>query len=162
VVTSGKGTPVGVLNLIGRVFLGSYDCPFRAADAALKELRERGARVVIVDMHGEATSEKVAMGWYLDGRVAAVLGSHTHVQTADERVLPKGTAYQTDVGMCGPRDSIIGMRRDEVLHRFLTQMPVRFEVAKGDLLLQGALVEVDEETGRAKTIERIQELHEPC
>jgi hypothetical protein len=113
--------------------------------------------VIIVDMHAEATSEKVAMGWHLDGRVTAVLGSHTHVQTADERVLPQGTAYLTDAGMCGPRDSVIGVKRDLVIQRFLTQMPTRFEVAPGPALLQGALIDVDEDSGRARSITRIQQ-----
>ena len=108
-------------------------------------------------MHGEATSEKVAMGWYLDGRVSAVIGSHTHVQTADERILPRGTAYLSDAGMCGPRDSVIGVKRELVLDRFLTQMPTRFEVATGPALLQGALVDVDEGSGRATAIQRIQQ-----
>jgi 2',3'-cyclic-nucleotide 2'-phosphodiesterase len=153
---SRSGVDVGVVNLIGRVFMASYDCPFRAADAALESLRSR-TRIVIVDMHAEATSEKVAMGWYLDGRVTAVLGSHTHVQTSDDRVLPEGTAYITDVGMCGPRDSVIGVKRDLVIQRFLTQMPTRFEVASGPALLQGALVDVDEGSGRARSITRIQQ-----
>ncbi len=155
VKTSRSGVKVGVLNLIGRVFMGTYDCPFRAADAALASLRER-TPVIFVDMHAEATSEKVAMGWYLDGRVSAVVGSHTHVQTADERVLPGGTAYLTDAGMCGPIDSVIGMRREPVLQRFLTQMPSRFEVASGPALVQGAIVDIDETTGRATAIERVQ------
>jgi len=153
---SRSGVEVGVVNLIGRVFMGNYDCPFRAVDAALETLRPR-ARVVIVDMHGEATSEKVAMGWYLDGRVSAVVGSHTHVQTADERILPQGTAYLSDAGMCGPRDSVIGVKRELVLDRFLSQMPTRFEVATGPALLQGALIDVDEASGRATTITRVQQ-----
>ncbi len=151
-----NGVAVGVLNLIGRVFMSPYDCPFRVADAALAQLRER-ALVVLVDMHAEATSEKVAMGWYLDGRVTAVVGSHTHVQTADERVLPGGTAYLTDAGMCGPRDSVIGMKREQVMERFLTQMPSRFEVAGGEALVQGAIVDVDHSSGRARSIRRVQE-----
>ena len=156
---SRSGIAVGVVNLIGRVFMGSADCPFRAADAILDTLHER-ARVVFVDMHAEATSEKVAMGWHLDGRVSAVVGSHTHVQTADERLLPGGTAYLTDAGMCGPRDSVIGVRREQVLHRFVTQMPTRFEVASGPVLVQGALVDVEEQSGRATAIERVQRLVE--
>lgn len=155
-----SGGRVGVVNLIGRVFMGDYDSPFAAADRALEEIRD-AADVVLVDMHGEATSEKTAMGWYLAGKVSAVVGSHTHVQTADERILPGGTAYLTDAGMCGPIDSVIGMRPDEVLRRFLTQMPVRFEVAKGPVVLQGALVEVDPASGRATAVERLQETHEP-
>jgi calcineurin-like phosphoesterase len=109
-------------------------------------------------MHAEATSEKVAMGWYLDGRVSAVIGSHTHVQTADERVLPAGTAYLTDAGMCGPRDSVIGVKREPVIQRFLTQMPTRFEVATGPVLVQGAIVDVDVTTGKAQSVSRLQKL----
>lgn len=159
VVRSREGVSVAVLNLIGRAFLGTYDCPFRAADRALEEIADL-ADVVFVDMHAEATSEKVAMGWYLDGRVAAVVGSHTHVQTADERLLPCGTAYLTDAGMCGPLDSVLGMRRDAVLDRFLHQRPVRFEVAKGGGAIQGVWVDVDPETGGARGIGRIQESYE--
>ena len=159
VKVSRNGTPVAVINLIGRVFMNTYDCPFRGADAVLETLRER-AGVIIVDMHAEATSEKVAMGWHLDGRVTAVIGTHTHVQTADERVLPNGTAYLTDAGMCGPRDSVIGVRREQVLRRFLTQMPGRFEVADGPVLVQGVIVDVDETTGRARAIRRFQEVVE--
>lgn len=156
VKASRSGVRVGVLNLIGRVFMGSYDCPFRVADTALESLRMQ-AQVILVDMHAEATSEKVAMGWHLDGRVSAVVGSHTHVQTADDRVLPQGTAYLTDAGMCGPRDSVIGVRREQVIQRFLTQMPSRFEVAAGPALLQGAVIDVDEATGRACAITRLQQ-----
>lgn len=154
-----RGEPVGVINLIGRVFMGTYDCPFRTVDGVLASIRER-ARVVLVDMHAEATSEKVAMGWYLDGRVSAVVGSHTHVQTADERILPGGTAYVTDAGMCGPIDSVIGVSREQVLRRFLTQMPTRFEVADGRVLVQGVVVDVDYATGKATSIRRIQEVVE--
>lgn len=153
---SRSGVAVGVVNLIGRVFMNNYDDPFRAADTALAALAGR-ASVVVVDMHGEATSEKVAMGWYLDGRASVVVGSHTHVQTADERILPQGTAYLTDAGMCGPRDSVIGVKRDLVIQRFLTQMPTRFEVASGPALLQGAIVDVDEQSGRATAITRLQQ-----
>jgi metallophosphoesterase (TIGR00282 family) len=155
------GVEVGVVNLIGRAFMGSYDCPFRAADRVVEAMAGK-ADVVVVDMHAEATAEKVAMGWYLDGRVAAVIGSHTHVQTADERLLPGGTAYLTDAGMCGPIDSVIGMRREEVIGRFLDQRPVHFEVAKGPVILQGALIDVDERTGRARAISRVQERSEAC
>jgi 2',3'-cyclic-nucleotide 2'-phosphodiesterase len=150
------GVRVGVVNLIGRVFMGIYDCPFRAADQALLEIAGE-ADVIVVDMHAETTSEKVAMGWYLCGRVGMVVGSHTHVQTADERVLPGGTAYLTDAGMCGPTDSVIGMRREEVLRRFLSQRPERFEVAKGPILLQGAIADVDASSGRATAIRRLRE-----
>ena len=150
------GTPVAVVNLIGRVFMGPADCPFRVADAVLPEIRA-ATPVIVVDMHGEATSEKVGMGRYLDGRVTAVIGSHTHVQTADETVLPGGTAVLCDAGMCGPEDSVLGVRTDRVLERFVRQMPVRFEVASGPVLVQGALVDVDATTGRATAIGRIRE-----
>ena len=160
VKTSRHGISVAVVNLIGRVFMNNYDCPFRVVDAVLTSLRER-AKVVVVDMHAEATSEKVAMGWYLDGRVSAVIGSHTHVQTADERILPEGTAYLTDAGMCGPRDSVIGVKRKPVVERFLTQMPTRFEVADGPALVQGVIVDVDDATGRARGIERFQFVVDP-
>src|SRR4029079_5112567 len=142
------GTPVGVVNLIGRVFMGPADCPFRAIDAVLPDVA-REARVVLVDMHAEATSEKVGMGRSLDGRVSVVVGSHTHVQTADEAVLSGGTAVLSDAGMCGPEDSILGVRTDRVLERFLTQLPTRFDVAAGAVIVQGASIEIDESTGRA-------------
>jgi metallophosphoesterase (TIGR00282 family) len=145
---------VTVVNLQGRVFMTNTNCPFRAADEALESLSPNS--IIIVDMHAEATSEKVAMGWYLDGRVSAVLGTHTHVATADTRVLPKGTAFVCDVGMTGARDSVIGDDVDCVLRRFLTALPVRLEVASGPILvLNSVLVEVDEETGRARRIQRI-------
>ncbi|MEB2285834.1 MAG: metallophosphoesterase [Polyangiaceae bacterium UTPRO1] len=153
------GEPVAVINLIGRVFMGAHDCPFRTVDSVLDSVRGR-ARVILVDMHAEATSEKVAMGWYLDGRVSVVVGSHTHVQTADERILPGGTAYLTDAGMCGPTNSVIGVSREGVLRRFLTQMPTRFEVADGPVAVQGVVVEVDDTTGKAKSIRRLQEIVE--
>jgi len=149
--------PVGVLNLIGRVFMPPADCPFRAAAAAIDALRAQAA-IIFVDMHAEATSEKVAMGRHLDGRVSAVIGSHTHIQTADEGILPAGTAYLTDAGMCGPEDSVLGVRTDRVIERFLSQLPQRFDVAAGPVLVQGARVEIDEMTGRATNIRRIREL----
>lgn len=148
--------PVGVINLMGRVFMPPVECPFRAADRALDALQGRAA-VIVVDMHAEATSEKVAMGRYLDGRTALVIGSHTHVQTADETVLPGGTAYLTDAGMCGPEDSVLGVRSDRVIERFLSQLPTRFDVAAGPVLVQGAIVEMDETNGRAIAIRRIRE-----
>ena len=147
---------VAVLNLIGRVFMAPVDCPFRAADEALADIR-REASIVFVDMHAEATSEKVAMGRFLDGRVSAIVGSHTHIQTADETVLPGGSAYLTDAGMCGPEDSVLGVRTDRVVERFLTQMPTRFEVATGAVLVQGAVIDIDGETGRAQSIRRVRE-----
>lgn len=145
---------VAVLNLMGRVFMAPIDCPFRKADEILPELR-RETPIILVDMHAEATSESVAMGWYLDGRVTAVVGTHRHVQTADERILPGGTAYITDLGMTGPVDSVIGVDRELILQRFLTQMPIRFEPARGPAALHGALIALDPETGRASDIRRI-------
>ncbi len=157
VCETASGIPVAVVNLIGRVFMDSVDCPFRMAEALLAELQPR-TRTIIVDMHAEATSEKAALGWFLAGKVTAVIGSHTHVQTADDRILPGGTAYMTDAGMCGPRDSVIGVRREQVIQRFLTRMPVRFEVAGGPVLVQGALIDVEPETGHARAIRRVQEV----
>ena len=153
VVPAPDGTPVAVLNLAGRVFMSPLDCPFRTADRELEAL-SRKAKVIIVDMHAEATSEKIAMGWYLDGRVSAVLGTHTHVQTADDRVLPKGTAYLTDVGMTGPFDSVIGIQKDSIMQRFLLQIPNKFDIAKGDVRLQGAVVDVAAD-GRVAGLERL-------
>ena len=156
VVQTRNHAPVGILNLCGRVFMGpSFRCPFRTADEALTDLRKK-TRVIVVDMHAEATSEKIALGWYLDGRVSAVLGSHTHVQTADEKILPKGTAYLTDVGMNGPYHSVLGREVAHVLERFLTQMPRRLEVAREDARLMGAVVDIDPESGTALSINRIQ------
>ena len=146
------GVDYAVLQLQGRVFMTAIDDPFRTADGLLAALR---AKVIVVDFHAEATSEKVAMGWYLDGRVTAVLGTHTHVPTADERILPHGTAYQTDVGMSGPYDSIIGVEKELVLHKFLSGMPGKFEAAKGNPKMCAALVTCDPATGRASAIQRI-------
>ena len=145
---------VAVLNLMGRVFMLPIDCPFQKADEILPELR-KDTPIIIVDMHAEATSESQAMGWHLDGRVSAVVGTHRHVQTADERVLPKGTAYITDLGMTGPTDSVIGVDKDLALQRFLSQMPNRFEPAKGPVSLHGAVIRIDPETGRGLSIERL-------
>ena len=159
--TPGRGVGVvgklGVINLEGRVFMKPLDCPFRAADKLIAKLHEDGVRCILVDMHCEATSEKNAMGHYLDGRVSAVVGSHTHIQTADDRVLRGGTAYVTDVGMCGPWDSVIGLRKENAIERFLTQRHSPFEMATADVRLQGAIVEIDDETGRARSIARVQE-----
>ncbi len=157
VISTPDGRKLGVLNLEGRVFMKAIDDPFRAALEGVEALRAEGATAILVDMHCEATSEKNAMGWFLDGKVAAVLGTHTHVQTADARVLAGGTAFQTDVGMCGPWDSIIGVKKELVLERFLSARPVSFEPAKRDVWLQGALVDVDDETGLARGIARVQE-----
>ncbi len=151
------GRRLGVVNLEGRVFMRNLDDPFQAAEEQIRTLKAEGVVCILVDMHCEATSEKNAMGHFLDGRVSAVVGTHTHVQTADERVLPGGTAYITDVGMCGPWDSVIGVKKDLVLQRFLTQRPVGFEPARRDVRLQGALIDVDDATGKARSIQRVQE-----
>lgn len=144
-----------VVNAIGRVFMGSADDPFRAVDAVLDQLGESAPKVRILDWHAEATSEKLAMGWHLDGRFSAVLGTHTHVPTADARVLPGGTALVCDAGMVGPRDSILGVRTDIIVERFRTGMPVRFQVAEGPVVFNSVLVDIDEQTGRARSIERV-------
>jgi len=152
-------TPKGrvtVINLVGRVFMPPMDCPFRAVDALLAREPNMG-KVILVDFHAEATSEKMAMGRHLDGRVSAVVGTHTHVQTSDEIILPKKTAYLTDLGMTGPKDSIIGCDYTAVMSRFLTGMPAKFEVAEHNVALEGALIDVDESTGRARKITRIRE-----
>jgi metallophosphoesterase (TIGR00282 family) len=149
------GVPIAVINLMGRVFMPPCDNPFPAADRALASLQGK-ARLILVDMHAEATSEKQAMGHHLDGRATAVLGTHTHVQTADETILPGGTAYITDVGMTGPYESVIGIEKNLALKKFLTGLPVRFTTAKRDPRLCGVLLEADPETGRALLIERIQ------
>jgi metallophosphoesterase (TIGR00282 family) len=148
------GIPVAVINLEGRVFMHNLDSPFLVADRLLAELDPK-VKVVFVDFHAEATSEKQALGFYLDGRVSAVVGTHTHVPTADERVLPQGTALLTDVGMTGPYESVIGMRVDKVLKRFLLQTPASFEVAKRDVRLAAVVIDVDEQTGKARGIERL-------
>jgi len=157
VVETRSGARLGVINLEGRVFMKPLECPFRTADRLIEQMRADGVACILVDMHCEATSEKNAMGHYLDGRVSAVLGSHTHIQTADERVLRGGTAYITDVGMCGPWDSVIGLRKENAIERFLTQRHAPFDLAQGDVYLQGAIVGIDEETGRARSILRVQE-----
>lgn len=151
-----KGAPVAVINLQGRTFMLPIDCPFRAADAILAQLPDE-VKIVLVDFHAEATSEKQALAHYLDGRVSALVGTHTHVQTADECLLPKGTAFVTDVGMVGPIDSVIGVRKEQVIDRFLHGLPVRFEVASGKTRIEGLLVDVDESTGRASSAVRVRE-----
>jgi 2',3'-cyclic-nucleotide 2'-phosphodiesterase len=147
-----SGVDYAVLNLMGRVFMSNTNDPFHAANDILAKIK---ARVIVLDFHAEATSEKVAMGWHLDGRVTAVLGTHTHIPTADQRVLPGGTAYQTDVGMSGPYDSVIGVEKELVLHRFLTGLPGKFEAAKGNPKMCAALIACDPATGRASDIQRI-------
>ena len=149
-----NGVPVAVINAMGRVFMTAIDDPFRVVMDEIGAVRER-AKVIFVDFHAEATSEKVAMGWYLDGKVTAVVGTHTHVQTADERVLPQGTAYITDVGMTGPHDSVIGVERGAIIQRFLTGLPQRFETATENPRLNGVVVKADETTGRALSVERV-------
>src|SRR5437868_12413922 len=148
------GRSVGVVNVMGRVFMLNIDDPFTVVLREIQALKER-TRVVFVDFHAEATSEKIAMGWHLDGRVTAMVGTHTHVQTADERILPKGTAYLTDVGMTGPHDSIIGVDIDAALGRFLNAMPARFETATANPRLNAVIIDADEKTGHATEIERL-------
>jgi len=154
IIQANNEVKVGVINLMGRVYMSTLECPFRTADGIIEEISKQ-TKIIVVDMHAEITSEKVAMGWYLDGKVSAVIGTHTHVPTADERILPQGTAYITDVGMTGPLDSIIGIKKEIILKKYLTQMPLRFEVATGDLVFAGAVVEIDEKTGKARSIRRI-------
>ena len=149
-----SGFDYAVLNLQGRIFMSPIDCPFRTADAQLATIPAQ-VKVRIVDIHAEASSEKIALGWYLDGRVTAVLGTHTHIPTADEVVLPDGTAFVTDLGMTGPYDSVIGIDKQLVIQKFLNQLPARFEVAKGDVRLHAVLIEADPQTGRALSIQRI-------
>jgi metallophosphoesterase (TIGR00282 family) len=150
------GQPYAVMNLQGRVFMSSCDDPFRKADELLADIEKNsGAKVILLDIHGEATSEKSALGWYLDGRITAVLGTHTHIPTADERILPQGTAYQTDVGMSGPYDSVIGVETELVLKKFLTGMPGKFEAAKGNPKMCATLIGCDGGSGRAYHIQRI-------
>jgi metallophosphoesterase (TIGR00282 family) len=147
-----NGTEYAVINLQGRVFMAANDDPFRVADELISKIK---AKVILVDLHAEATSEKVSLGWYLDGRVTAVVGTHTHIPTADERVLPAGTAYITDVGMTGPYESVIGVNKDQIIGRFMNNMPVRFEAATGDVRLSAVIVECDEKTGKASKVERL-------
>jgi len=150
-----NGVMVGVVNAMGRVFMTPLDDPFRVVLEQIDLVKAAGAQIVFVDFHAEATSEKVAMGWHLDGKVAAVVGTHTHVQTADDRVLPKGTAYITDVGMTGPHDSVIGVDRLAIVHRFVSAMPQRFDTATENPRLNGVVVQADETTGRATSISRV-------
>lgn len=154
VAQTGDGRAVGVVNVMGRVFMLNIDDPFAVVLREIEEIRHR-ARIILVDFHAEATSEKVAMGWHLDGKVTAVIGTHTHVQTADERILPGGTAYLTDAGMTGPHDSVIGMEKEPSLGRFLNGMPGRFEPATGNPRLNGVVIVADEKTGKATSVTRI-------
>src|SRR2546426_2716236 len=154
VLKTRSGVPMGVLNLMGRVFMNDIECPFRTADREIEILREQ-AKVIFVDFHAEATAEKIALCWYLDGRVSAVVGTHTHVQTADEQIFPKGTGYLTDAGMTGPHDSVIGVQKELAIRKFLTQLPTRFEPPTGGVKLHGVHLDLDEETGRCRYIERV-------
>jgi 2',3'-cyclic-nucleotide 2'-phosphodiesterase len=156
ILTTRSGKEAAVLNLQGRVFMPPTDDPFRVVDAELAKLPKH-IKVIFVDMHGEATSEKVAMGWYLDGRVSAVVGTHTHIPTADETILPGGTAFMTDVGMAGPFYSVIGVIKEDVIHRFLTSIPNKFEAASQDARLNAVFIDVDSSTGKARAIQRIHE-----
>jgi metallophosphoesterase (TIGR00282 family) len=156
IVPARDGTPVGLISLLGRLYTRPVDCPFKAVDAELKKL-EDNVRCVIVDMHAEATGEKALMGRYLDGRVSAVLGTHTHVQTADERIFPGGTAFLTDLGMTGPYESILGRRIDRIMQTTITFIPSPFDVATDDVRLAGAIVDVDPATGKARAIRRVME-----
>ncbi len=154
VIESSSGVKVGILNLMGRVFMEPLDCPFRTAEKEIARLRLI-TPVIIIDMHAEATSEKIALGWFLDGKVSCVFGTHTHIQTADERILPKGTAFITDLGMTGPYDSVIGRRIEQILERFLTSLPHKSDVAEGNVQMRGILLEVNPATGKAVSVERI-------
>ena len=156
VIRTPDGRMLGVLNLEGRVFMKSLDDPFRVGERLVGELR-RTTPCILVDMHCEATSEKNAMGAWLDGKVSAVVGTHTHVQTADERILPGGTAFITDVGMCGPLDSVIGIKKEQSIERFMTQRPNQYEVAKNLVFLQGVVIDIDDATGKARGISRVRE-----
>ena len=155
VAAAKNGVRVGVINVMGRVFMNAIDDPFRVAQLAVARVRADGAQVIFVDMHAETTSEKLALCYYLDGQVAAVIGTHTHVQTADERILPGGTACLTDVGMTGPHDGVIGMDKEAVIARFVTGLPSRFETASGDPRMNAVVITVDQATGRAQGIERL-------
>lgn len=155
VKNSRLGSPIGVINLLGRVFMKPIDCPFRTVDEILKNILKE-TKIIFVDMHAEATSEKIAMGWYLDGKVSAVVGTHTHVPTADEKILPNGTAFISDLGMTGPHESILGRKIDCVLKAIVTQMPTRFDVAEKDVRINGVKIIVDSQTGKASSIKRIE------
>ena len=155
IAEASSGLKIGIINLSGRVFMQALDCPFRAAEREIRKLRKE-TLLILVDMHAEATSEKIAMGWFLDGKVSAVVGTHTHVQTADEGILPQGTAYITDIGMTGSTESVIGVKTELILRRFLTQLPVRFEPAEDGVQLSGVILTLNPVTGKADSIERIQ------
>ncbi|MCE5193983.1 MAG: TIGR00282 family metallophosphoesterase [Nitrospiraceae bacterium] len=149
------GTKIGVINISGRVFMSNLDCPFRTGEKEI-ELVQKSAKIIIVDFHAEATSEKVAFGYFIDGKVSAVLGTHTHIQTADEKILSNGTAYITDVGMTGPSISVIGIETEQIIERFLKQMPMKFATAQGQGIFSAVIVEVNKDTGKAVAIQRLQ------
>ncbi|MGO9379603.1 MAG: TIGR00282 family metallophosphoesterase [Dissulfurispiraceae bacterium] len=155
IFTTQKKIPIAVLNVAGRIFMNTLDCPFRTTKAALQKIKE-SAKIIIIDFHAEATSEKLAFGYYVDGHVSAVIGTHTHVQTADERILLGGTAYITDVGMTGPNTGVIGIEKEQIIDRFLTNMPKKFNVAEGKATLSAVVIEIDDDSGRATAIQRLQ------
>jgi hypothetical protein len=155
VAGTSSGEKIAILNISGRVFMQPLECPFRTAQRELQRLKKE-TKVIIIDFHAEATSEKSAFGWFLDGEASAVIGTHTHVQTSDEKILPNGTAFITDVGMTGPIHSVIGIKKDLIINRFLTQMPVRFETAKGPATISCVVIDIDSDTGRATDIKRLQ------
>src|SRR4030042_482057 len=153
--THPNGEKVAVINISGRVFMSNFDCPFRTGKKEVERLANL-TKIIIVDFHAEATSEKIAFGYFMDGKVSAVIGTHTHVQTADEKILPGGTAYITDVGMTGPYNSIIGIEKEQIIQRFLTNMPTRFETAKGDGIFSAIVLEIDDKTGKCTALQRLQ------
>ena len=154
VVSARSGDKVAVMNLMGRVFMEPIESPFTTSLEAIKDIKKQ-TPIIVVDIHAEATSEKIALGWHLDGKISAIVGTHTHVQTADEKILPKKTAYITDCGMTGPFDGVIGRKKEQILHRFITQMPTRFEMAEEDIRLNGVIIDIDSKTGEAISIERV-------
>ena len=155
IVRTSSGIRIGIINLLGRVFMRyNVDCPFRTLKSLVEQIRKETS-IILVDMHAEATSEKIAIGFFIDGQVSAVVGTHTHIQTADEKVLPNGTAYITDLGMTGPYDSVIGQNKEAIIERFLKSMPNKFEVATDDVWLHGVVVDIDEKTGKARNIMRV-------
>jgi metallophosphoesterase (TIGR00282 family) len=155
VLTLPSGSKIGIVNISGRVFMASIDCPFRVGSDEIGRVQKE-TKCIIVDLHAEATSEKIAFGYFVDGRVSAVIGTHTHVQTADEKILPGGTAYITDVGMTGPEVSVIGIEKEQIIERFLLQMPRKFETARGSAILSAVVIEIDDRSGKASAIQRLQ------
>lgn len=155
VVSAPSGETLGIINVNGRVFMDAlFDCPFRGVDAEIEKIKNK-TKAILVDIHAEATSEKMTMGWYLDGRVSALVGTHTHVQTADEKILPKGTAFISDAGMTGPLDSVIGIDKTQAIEKFITQMPRKFEIPSKDIELNGVIIDIDAESGLSRSITRV-------